>query len=307
MRKLRRDMLFGVAVAAATAFTGMARGQTFQSEEFTIDMDSYEPTDRNPVNDPPTGTPPNDWYDTRNDWYGVIETERQIDTNKPLPDPGAVTSRYGIVAPESGTGPFGSPAYTTAASSAVTFFTDNYADPFITNNNNGTPDWWWTNAVGDSTYYGLYLTETGFAVTAETDPILGSVWNYSTTDNIHIATVPTGVWYQLEVLFHPDVVDGSLAATLNVKDSTGAVLLGSVTQNTLFGNPDYSKLAGPNYSWFTNFDTNVDCLFVDQLGAASTPVAPPLGLAFSASVVPEPATLGLLGLSGLMALRRRRA
>ena len=271
----------------------MAHGEILLCEEFSSDPDglTFEPDTRNPVGEADFGgVPPFAWNDIRTGWVGVIEENLVLgDAGYPPADPGAVTPEYGVVQPESGNGPYWSAAQADFTQDRpcpiLCFNVDNYADPLILPNVNGIPDWWWTNAVND--HGGNYLTETGITGTANP----GATWTYSTTSGVPIATVPIGDWYELEVCYITS--DPSLAAVHNVWDSTHSVLLGSVTVSPLFLSPMSSDLAGPRYSWFTNFESNVDVLFVDE---------------FCVECVPEPSSLLLAGLGvvGLVTVARKR-
>lgn len=266
----------------------IARAQDYHLEEFSNDSDTFEPTDRDPLNDPNlAGLPPVDWNDVRTGWLGVIEEEFVQDAGKPGPDPGAATTQYGIVQPDGGSGPYWSPSSFDIDCVKLCYNIDNYSDPLIPSNNNGIVDWWWTSAVtADGSNY---LTETGIAGTANGD----GTWTYSTTGGIPIATVPVGSWYELEVCYVQGG-DGNLDAIHTVYDATGTVPLGTVTLTSLFQNPTNTTV-GPYYSWFTNFEANTDVLFVDQFQVECTPV-------------PEPGTLALAGMGaiGLVAVARGR-
>ena len=275
-------VLFGALCAAN------ASAQDLHQNDFTEGLqgnvvDAFEPVDRDPLGDPAfDGVPSVDWNDIRNGWSGVIEEEMVLDALKPGPDPGAATPEYAIIQHESGTGPYWSPSSFDADCPELCFNIDVYADPLIVPAVDGLPDWWWTNAVGPG-----YVTETG--MTGDSQP--GGTWLFSTTGGAPIATVPVGLWYEMEVCIMQGA-DGNLDATHTLYDATGTIPLGSVTVTSMFLNPA-NQLLTPSYSWFTFFTGNVDVIFVDD---------------FTVECVPEPTTFAMLGMGvvGLVVVARRR-
>lgn len=276
-------------------------------EEFNNDQDpggdNFEPETRDPFSEPDLGgLPPFSWRDIRaNSGAGLMEenlsTVGDDPTYAPADIPGAATPEYGVVQFEGGDGPMWRNEFenyfTSTQNATVQYNIDNYADPAIPSRgfwpNGGVPDWWWTNAV-NSTVTNDYLTETGITGNANPD----GTWTYATTNNIHIATVPAGEWYELEVEYITTGAD--LAALHTVYDSTGTVVLGTpVLLTSLFLNPPSSELGEPRYSWITFGTANVDVLFFDDMNILAVPV-------------PEPSAMALLGMGaiGLVAVRRRK-
>lgn len=289
MQAASRGAIFAAATFAVAGISTAANAQVV-ANDFTEGLqgnavDTFEPETRDPINEADAGgSPPVDWNDVRNGWLGVIEENMSTagdDPSYPAPDPGALTPEYAVVQPESGSGPywFGS----SADGNEVCYNIDVYADPTIVPNDNGIPDFWWTSALSDAGQAN-YISESGITGTA----VDGSNWLFSTTGGDAIATVPTGLWYEMEVCYVWGL-DGTIDAIHTLYDATGTSVLGAFILTEPFLNP-VNQTISSNYSWFTNFESNVDVLFVDD---------------FSVEVVPEPTGLALLGL-GALALRRRR-
>ena len=275
-------VIFTVVVGASTV---PAWADSFQLEEFDNDTDAYVPSS-DPFNDPDLdGTPPAEWSDVRNGWMGLLE-------EVPSGHLGVVSSsglNHGVLYPESGSGPFGFPAYSDTGATEVRFFTDIFADPALASNGDGSLDFWFSNALSNTS--GDYYSESGIAGNV----LENGQWRFTTTSGVQIADVLPGSWYQLEATY-----DGSgpnVVGHYSVYDQSGTVLFGSAILPALAGNPASSALGGPYYAWFTNFTENIDHLTVDQLGAASS------------VAVPEPGTVALLGMGALVLVlinRRRR-
>ena len=123
------------------------------------------------------------------------------------------------------------------------------------------------------------------------DSQLGGLWTFATTSGAPIATVPVGLWYEMEVCF-VNGGDGDLDAIHTLYDATGTIPLGSVTLPALFLAPPNGPI-GPQYSWFTFFTANMDVIFIDD---------------FRAECVPEPSTIAMLGMGavGMIVVARRR-
>ncbi len=100
--------------------------------------------------------------------------------------------------------------------------------------------------------------------------------------------VPASGWYTFEHVFY-DAGDGSLAVDLNLRD-TGGSLLFSETRNDA-SDVLATVVGGNRYSWLTNVDI-AGGIAIDN---------------HTLDVVPEPASLALLGLGGLTILKRKRA
>jgi len=259
------------------------------SETFDHDSDAYEPggapsydwtADANA-----DGTPPPGWQDIRTGSAGIIE-------EVPTGFAGVAASQganFGVVYAEDADGP--SILFdTTPPAERWWFTTDLYTDPALDSSlaggtgpygtgSNSTPDFWWTNAVANSA--GDYLTESG--ITAEIlDDGFNRVWRLTTTQtgNSYI-DVPVGTWLTLEVEFHDNGIDGHLAATHFIWNSAHTELLYWFESDHVFLNPFTSQFAGPQYSWFTNFEPNANRVLVDNLGIA-TAVPEPGGITLAA-------------------------
>jgi hypothetical protein len=253
-------------------------------DEFSSDADGFEPTTRDLAGDPGLdGLPPGEWRDIRTGHYGVIEENMSTvgdDPSYPSADPGAATPEYAVLQTLDTTGPYGFSDY--PLDSGVIFRIDHYADPTIVSNGPSL-DFWWDNAVGDAAFNAV--AETGIAADAGV-----GTYNYRTTSNVDIATVPSGNWYELELIIQAGP-DGTLDGIHNVWDATHTQLLGSTTLSQLTGDPANQPIA-PYYYWFTNFLPNVDVLFLDDMEIVS---------------VPEPTGFAMLGLAGMFLRRRRGA
>ena len=297
MKRIKSCLITCLGVLALLATPAFSQVYT---QEFSNDVDGvgddFEPNTRDPINEPDLGgLPPLTFNDLRNTWVGVIEENMSLvgDTAYPSPDPGADTPEYAVVQAEGGNGPFWSglqAGYPNGQYDTIQYRVDTYADPVIAPDNNGIPEFWWSNAVYDA-INGNYLTESGLTAFAEPDNL---TWTYKTLGGTPIATVPVGLWYQMQTTY---VTTGPLIhAIQSLYDATGTVLLGSVTETNLFLNPASADMGRPGYSWFTYFDQNVDVIFIDDFGVAAVPV-------------PEPASIALLGAGALgliVAARRRR-
>ena len=107
-------------------------------------------------------------------------------------------------------------------------------------------------------------------------------------DTLNHYVVPSSGWYTFEHVFR-DAGDGSLAVDLNLRDS-GGVLLFTETRNDasdLLG----TVVGGNRAAWLTNVDI-AGGIAIDN---------------HTLNVVPEPASLALLGLGGLALIKRKRA
>lgn len=98
--------------------------------------------------------------------------------------------------------------------------------------------------------------------------------------------VPATGWYTFEHVFR-DLGDGTLAVDMNLRDSGGSLLF-TETRNDA-SNILATVVGGNRYAWFTNVDI-AGGIAIDN---------------HTLEVVPEPASLALLGLGGLAMLRRR--
>lgn len=287
--RLTKWSAFALAICLCAFSARATQAQTSASEEWSNDqdapLDNFEPDTRNPIGEPDFGgVPPTDWNDVRNGWLGVNEENLILgDAGYPGADPGAATVPYGVIQNDAGSSTYWSPSSWATGQTSVTFSIDIYADPVIAPNG-VSPDMWWTNAVGPG-----YITETGMTFDAG-----AGAWLFQTTAGAPVALVPTGLWYEMEIIIGPGL-DGDLDATHNLWDATHSVLLGSSYAPTLFLNPVNQPIV-PSYSWFTNFLPNVDVVFVDD---------------FMVTSVPEPGTMLLAGFGAvglvIAARRRRRA
>jgi hypothetical protein len=284
-----------LAVSSGALCASHASGQTAHVEEFSNDLDAglfdYEPTSRDPLNDPfLDGIPPTDWRDIRTGHLGVIEENMSTvgdDASYPAADPGAATAQYGVLQPDSsGDGPYWLAPSWDAGQTAVSFNVDVYADPAIVGNANNLFDFWWSNGVGNPDY----LTESGFQVQAE--EVAADTWSFTSPGSgVIVATVPVGSWYEMETAIYPGL-DGTLDITNSLWNADHTVLLGTYTTTTPFQDPVNQQIK-PIYTWFTFFDENIDVIFIDDVTIGS---------------VPEPsgaAIVSVIAAAGALARRRR--
>lgn len=96
-------------------------------------------------------------------------------------------------------------------------------------------------------------------------------------------TVNSSGWYTFETVFYDN--EGILAVDMNLLDTAGNTLY-SITRSSAVDDIA-TVVGGPRYGWLV-YNT------IEGLALDNT------------SVVPEPASLGLLGMGGLALLRRRR-
>ena len=91
-------------ITVLASFPLAAGAQVSMDEEFSNDSDgsaAYEPTTRNPLNDPLlSGAPPSGWLDVRTGWMGVMEENLSTVGDHPTfpaADPGANPPEYAIL------------------------------------------------------------------------------------------------------------------------------------------------------------------------------------------------------------------
>jgi hypothetical protein len=151
-------------------------------------------------------------------------------------------------------------------------------------------------SVASSNQSGGHLRDFVFHVTQDTSTgslLIGGTNNSNAAPREDLETLPgyatitAAGWYTFEHVFR-NAGDGSLAVDLIVTDSSDNL----VYQTTRNNSADLlaTVVGGNRYAWFTDISV-ADALNIDN---------------HSLNLVPEPATLGLLGLAGLALGRRRR-
>ena len=256
--------------------------------EFDTDVDSFTPQSASPNqttpfnnydanNDPNLdGAPPQDydWRDIRTGASGVLE-------EVPSGFEGVTSSSGSTHGVMYGSGSHGFPDPANPALGEWSYQMDLFIDPRMktsqqASTNHGTPDFWWTNSIGPG-----YLTESGFSPEVQPDgPDIAenlspaAYWDLRTTNGVHVANGILGTWVTLETYFHEsETRPGKIAATHKVWNQDHTELLGSVTLNTLFLDPNVSAYGGSGYSWLPLFEPNIHHLTLDRLG-----IGPPIEL-----------------------------
>lgn len=293
------------------------------NENMEGDLDTYTPTDNDPLNDPnlaglppgatsadpglPFGSPGEDWGEVRNGaGSGVIE-------EVPSGFNGVATAdgsgHFAIVQFDGGDGPFGRENRDRFNKQSTGYYGPNgymatmdlYIDPSIPYGGpDGIPDFWWNAAVnGDATSAipNSYATEWSSQYTVNAN----GTWHIDLNGAGSI-DVAAGQWVGIEIEPVPSTVNpGFIAARMRVTDGTHTnILLDVEVQDYTYPNvlANYSQLTGPRYTWYVFPDGDVPYVYSDNVGWVG-------GRTLD---VPEPSTMILAGMGalGLVLVAKRR-
>ena len=284
MFKSRQLVLVGTFLGLLTLCAGRASANFF---EFSTDVDSFTPQSASPnlatpfnplynANEDPNldGAPPTEylWREIRTGFSGLLE-------EVPSGFEGVTSSsgaHHGVVYPWSSDGGSGFPQAANPALGQWSFQLDLFIDPRIptaqaAGTNPSLPDFWWTNSL--QPVGGGYLTESGFY--PQVEPASGTYedlgpaayWDLMTEAGISVFKAPVGTWVTLEVFFKPSTaLPGKIAHVHRVWNQAHTQLMGEVTFDTSYLNPDASAYGGTGYSWFPYWQNQMHHLTIDRLG-----------------------------------------
>lgn len=168
--------------------------------------------------------------------------------------------------------------------------------------NPGDPDWGVTRIA--SGHSGFNLPDGTYAMGIEVDPGLGG-----TGLEQNLGAMSEGIKYTFSAnLYGNDAWPGAYAIELVGSDGVAEIVLATISHND-FSPPALGVIAALLDYTATASDAGNDLIL--RMYGVDDPIALPDGVGRLAigqvSVVPEPASLALMGLGGLLMLRRRRA